>query len=153
MNVRSVPTIIFCFILGCTVFLPVARAGEQDQMTKLTFAEPVEIPGAVLPAGVYWFVLQNSFDRNVVQIYSADWSEVEATLMTVPTERRQTTNYTAIEFAERPHDKPQALLKWYFPCRMTGHEFLYSSRHAKEFARDSKQDLLAGPDGLTIAQR
>lgn len=149
MNVRSLAAIIFSFILSCAAFLPAARADDWDQMTKLTFSEPVEIPGGVLPAGAYWFILQNNSDRNVVQIFSADWSKLDATVMTIPTLRRQTTNDTAIEFAERPHDKPEALLKWYFPDRLTGHEFLYSARHEKEFARDGKQDVLAEPLALS----
>ncbi len=69
MNIRDGSTIIFCFILACVVFLPSARADEWDQMTKFTFSQPVEIPGGVLAAGTYWFVLQNNqSDRNIVQI-------------------------------------------------------------------------------------
>ena len=154
MNIRNVSAIIFCLILACAVFLPAAHADDWNQMTKLVFNEPVEIPGGVLPAGAYWFVLQNNSDRNIVQIFSADWSKLDATLMTAPTERWQSTDNTEIEFAERPHDKPEALLKWYFPARLTGHEFLYSVRHEREFARDGKQDVLAEPLALrTVAAK
>lgn len=149
MNTRNILGIICGFILACAVFLPAAQAGERDQMTKLKFSEPVEIPSHILPAGSYWFVLQdNQSDRNIVQIFTADWKKLEAILITVPTERWDVTNETQIEFAERPHDKPEALLKWYFPDRMTGHEFLYSERHEKEFARDGKQDIAAQPLAL-----
>jgi hypothetical protein len=143
MNIRKVLEVVFCFMLACTVFLPVARADEWDQMTKLTFSGPVEIPGSVLPAGSYWFVLlNNSSDRNVVQIFSEDWSRLYATLLAIPTDRQQPTDETEVKFAERPHDKPEALLKWYYPGLLTGHEFLYSAKHEREFARDAKQDVL-----------
>lgn len=145
MNIRSA-SIIFCFILACAVFLPAARADDWNQMTKLEFSQPIEIPGGVLPAGTYWFVLQdNQGNRNVVQIFSADCSKIDAMLLAVPSYRQKATDDTEIEFAERPHQKPEALLKWYYPGRLTGHEFLYSAKHEQEFARDAKEDNLAEP--------
>jgi hypothetical protein len=134
---------IFCCVLACAILLPAANADEENQMTKLSFSEPVEIPGQVLPAGTYWFVLLNSAsNRNIVQIFSGDWSKVEATLETVPTDRQQPTDETEIQFAERPYQKPEAILKWYYPGLRTGHEFLYSSKHEKEFAREATRDVL-----------
>jgi hypothetical protein len=62
-------------------------------------------------------------------------------LSTFPTYRMQSTNTTEIEFAERPHNQPEAVLAWYYPGRLTGHEFVYAKRHENEFARDIKQDV------------
>jgi hypothetical protein len=144
MTICKTLAVIFCFMLACTVFLPVARADEWDQMTKLTFTEPVEIPGQVLPAGTYWFVLMdNPSDRNIIRVFSQDWSKLYATLLAVPTDRQQPTDRTEIKLAERPHDRPEALLKWYYPGLLTGHEFIYSVKHEREFARDAKLDVLA----------
>ncbi len=149
MKIRNAAAITIFFSLACAVFLPAARADDWNQMTKLAFTQPVEIPGGVLRAGTYWFVLaDNDADRNIVQIFSVDRSQLEATLITAPTYRQQPANETEIKFAERPHEKPEALLKWYFPGSLTGHEFLYSSRHEKEFARDAKQDVLIEPTSL-----
>jgi hypothetical protein len=149
MNTGKLLSVLFCFVLACAVFVPMARADEYDQMTRMTFSEPVEIPGQVLPAGTYWFVLaRNTSDRNIVQVFSKDWSKFYANLFAIPTDRQQPTNRTEIEFAERPHNKPEALLKWYYPGMLTGHEFLYSRRHEKEFARDAKQDVRATPVSL-----
>jgi hypothetical protein len=143
MNGYKALAIIFCWVLACTIFLPAAKADEWNQMTKLSFSEAVEIPGQALPAGTYWFVLQNdASDRDIVQIFSGDWSKLEATLQTVPTDRQQSTDETEIQFAERPVQKPEAILKWYYPGLLTGHEFLYSSKHEKEFAREEKRDVL-----------
>ncbi len=138
--------IIFCCALACVIFLPNANASEWDQMTNLTFNQPVEIPGKVLPAGSYWFVLtQDTSDRNVVQIFNKNWTKLDATLLTAPTIRKESTNRTEVKFAERPHDKPEAMLKWFYPGRLTGHEFLYaSSKREKEFTRDPKVYVLAG---------
>jgi hypothetical protein len=150
MTIRNLSTVILCLTLVCAVFPLAARADDWNQMTKMTFSGPVEIPGMVLPAGTYWFVLQNNWaDRNLVQIFSADWSKVDATVITATSYRREPKAHTEIEFAERPHDKPEALLKWYYPGELIGHEFLYSMRHEKEFARDRKRDEVAAP--LTLA--
>jgi hypothetical protein len=146
MNFRRSLAIVFCFILACMVFLPVARADEWNQMTKLEFSQPVEIPGTVLPAGTYWFVLLNNrSDRNIVQIFSSDWSKLYATLFTVSTERMQPTVRTEIKFAERLHSQPEALWKWYYPGLPIGHEFMYPTKEEKELTRDAKQDLLIQP--------
>jgi hypothetical protein len=134
---------ILCCALACAILPPAAKGDEWNQMTKLSFSEPVEIPGQVLPAGTYWFVLQNNAsNRDVVQIFGADWSRIEATLETVPTDRQQPTDGTEIQFAERPSQKPEAILKWYYPGLLTGHEFVYSRQYEKEFAREAKRDVL-----------
>lgn len=136
----SIFSILFCMALMVAA-LSSAHAGIWNQKTELTFNHPVEIPHTTLPAGTYWFVLADgASNRDVVQIYSADWSKRYATLQTVPTERVSTTNDTELTFAERPANKPEALLTWYYPGQVTGHEFIYSSRHEKEFARDAKQE-------------
>jgi hypothetical protein len=143
MNNCKVFAVIFCWVLSCAVLLPAARADAWNQKTKMIFAQPVELPGGVLPAGTYWFLLlDNHYDRNIVQVFSEDWSYLYATLSTIPTDRQQATDETEIKFAERPYDKPEALLKWYYPGLLTGHEFLYSRKQQKELAHDGRQDVL-----------
>jgi hypothetical protein len=133
-------------ILASAVFLPAARADERNQKTKITFSQPVGIPGAVLPAGTYWFILEpNLYNQDVVQIFNKDRSMLCATLITVPTVLPQPLNETEIELAERPGQEPEALVKWYYPGRETGHEFLYPKREERELASDAKRDVLAQP--------
>lgn len=145
MKIRNVLSGVCGIVLAFSAFLPVARADVWNQQTELSFSQPVEIPGRVLPAGRYWFVLLNSpSDRNVVQIFSSDWSKEYATLETVSQIRTQSTDKTEVQFAERRHDKPVALLSWYYPGELTGHEFLYSPRHERQFAREVKEEIVAG---------
>jgi len=151
MKICKISAIICGLVLVCLALLPAARADTYNQATELVFNQSVEIPGEVLPAGTYWFVLQDNIsDRNVVEIFNADRSQLEAILIAVPAVRQQTTSETEIKFAERPHDKPEALLKWFYPGQLEGHEFIYSKRHEREFARDAQQDVLTEP--TTIAQ-
>jgi hypothetical protein len=143
MNSYKLLAIIFCCVLSCAVFLPAAKANTWDQMTKMSFTQPIEIPGSVLPAGTYWFVLQPSdSDRDIVQVFSQDWSHLYATLETIPVDRPQAKDKTEVKFAERPYDQPEALREWYYPGLLSGHEFLYSRKQEKQLARDVQKDVL-----------
>ena len=74
-----------------------ARADEWDHATKLTFSEPVEIPGRFLDAGTYWFTLADSqSDRNIVQIWNADRTELVTTVLAIPDYRLLPTGDTVI---------------------------------------------------------
>jgi hypothetical protein len=61
----------------------------------------------------------------------------------MPTERQEPTDDTAITFAEQSGGNPEALLKWFYPGRLTGHEFAYSNRQEKELAQDKQQTVVA----------
>jgi hypothetical protein len=100
----------------------------------------VEIPGHVLPAGSYLFVLANNdFDRQIVEIFSSDRSTLFATVQTVPVERLEPVGDTVLTFAERPSDKPEAILTWFYPGESTGHEFVYSRNEGRELAADEHE--------------
>src|ERR1700674_1672869 len=87
--------------LAFVIMLPAARAEEHDQASKLTFNQSIQIPGRVLPAGTYWFVLANIDSRNLVQVFSSDRSTLLASILTIDAERLKTTEHTAMTFAER----------------------------------------------------
>lgn len=146
MNTKKVLSIFFGAILACAAFLPVAQASEFNQQTKLTFDQPVEVPGQVLPAGSYWFVLVDDVSsRDMVQVFSADWKTLYATLITVNSERQYPAEGTLLKFANRESAGAQALLTWFFPGETIGHEFLYSNQEEKELAQDRQQTVVARP--------
>ena len=121
-----------------------AHADEADQASKITFSQPIQIPGAVLPAGTYLFKLADSnADLNVVQIFNADRTVLYATLQTAATDRPEPTNYTMVEIADQGSGQPDALLKWFYPGRETGHEFVYPKRQEKELAQDKQKAIVA----------
>ncbi len=153
MNTKKVFFAFFTLVLMFAVMLPVARADVWDQATKLTFSQPVEIPGQILPAGSYLFVLLgDSGTRDVVQIFNADRNRLYATLITVPSSRMDPTDDTVISFAERPSGQPEAILTWFYPGELTGHEFRYSGQEDRELASDTKDVVTAGPSGSTSDQ-
>jgi Protein of unknown function (DUF2911) len=98
-------------VLLCALVAPsTMMADESDQATKLTFSESVEVPGQVLPAGTYWFTLvDNAADRNVVQIWNADRTQLVTTILAIPDYRMQPKGKTVINFEERPADQPEAI--------------------------------------------
>src|SRR5271163_669354 len=75
---RTIFAVLALTLLGATLATG-ARADEWNKRTVLTFSQPVEIPGQILPAGTYAFVLLDSpADRHIVQIFSADGSHLIA---------------------------------------------------------------------------
>ena len=133
--------IAVALIIASTLFFGLAaHADESDQATKITFSQPVQIPGQVLPAGTYLFKLEDSdSSQNIVQIFNADRTVLYATLQTVATERREPTGFTVLALAEQGAGQPDALLKWFYPGRETGNEFVYSKQKEKELAQDRQQ--------------
>jgi hypothetical protein len=131
---------VFSVFLGCAAFLPVAQAWEDRQQTKVTFSQPVEIPGQVLPAGTYWFVVTgDTFNGDFVRIYGADRTTVIATELTVATERSKPADGILLTFAERQSSEPEALLKWFYPGETVGHEFQYRKPEEEELAQDKQR--------------
>lgn len=135
---------ILATVLAFLTTLPLARASEQDQATKLTFNKAVQIPGRVLPAGTYWFVLaKTNTTPNVVQIFNSDRSTLYATILTVNAERSNPTDKTAITFADRGAMQPENMVTWFYPGYTTGHEFVYANSEEKELAQVKQHTVIA----------
>jgi len=142
MNRRTFVAIVLTLVVGSAIFASVARADENNQATQVTFSQSVEIPGQVLPAGSYLFlVASDGYDRNLVRIFSADRSKLFATLATVDSERKAPARNTMFTLAERSSDQPAALLTWFYPGNSTGHQFVYSKSESAELARDTRQTI------------
>jgi hypothetical protein len=130
-----------CFItmgmlLAFFISLPSARAGEYDQTTKLTFSQPIQIPGHVLPAGTYWFTLSNTPSaRNIVNIYNSDRSTLYATIITINAESLTAYDKTTFTFAEREPMQPKTLVSWFYPGESAGHQFVYPPTEQRELAQ------------------
>jgi hypothetical protein len=145
--------IVLGLLIALGVFFELAaHAEETSEFTQITFSKPVQIPGQVLPAGTYLLQRADSNDPNIVQIFSADRRVLFATLFTVPAERSETTSDTAITLAEEMAGKPEVLVKWFYPGRTTGHEFVYPQQQEKEIAQARQEtfignELISSPTG------
>ena len=133
------------------IFELAAHADEFNLSTTLTFSQPIQIPGQVLPAGSYLFKLvETGSDQHVVQIFSADSNVLRATLLTASAERRNATTDTVVTLAEQEGGRPDALVKWFYPGREIGNEFLYPKRVEKELSQDKQEAIVAKPAVSTV---
>jgi hypothetical protein len=178
VNTKSLLSITLGVFISCAMMIAPAKADVWNQQTKVTFSQPVEVPGRTLPAGTYWFVLANNVaDRNIVQIFSQDWSTMYANVFTVPIDRLSPSDDTLLTLAEPesnrtptpvkwyypgpapeilftiadPHSNgAPAILTWFYPGQTIGHKFEYSKSEESELSQDMQQTLLVNPHGSTV---
>jgi LPXTG-motif cell wall-anchored protein len=141
--VKTIFAVLALTLLGATL-APGARADEWNKKTVMTFSQPVEIPGQILPAGTYTFVLLDSpADRHIVQIFNADGSQIITTVLAINNYRLKPTGDTVVKFAERSGDNPEALKAWFYPGDNFGQEFVYPKQRAIELAVIVKEPVPA----------
>lgn len=131
------------------VMLSQAKADEWNQKTIITFNEPVEIPGQVLPAGTYVFKLADTLgDRNVVEVFNKNETHCYGMFLAIPDERLQPTGKPIITFEERAAGAPEAVRAWFYPGDDYGHEFVYPKATAMELAKANKMPVASMPNEL-----
>jgi hypothetical protein len=135
--------LLIAFAIASVLFLEVAaRADEADQSIKITFNQPIEIPGQVLPAGTYLFKLADPNELNLVRIFNSEGTRLYATLQTVTAERSKPTGDTVVVLAEQPNGRPETLVKWFYPGNPSGHELVYSKQEEQQLAQDRQQTIV-----------
>jgi hypothetical protein len=141
--VKTIFAVFALTLLGATL-APGAHADEWNKKTIMTFSQPVEIPGQILPAGTYTFVLADSpADRHIVQIFNADGSQIIATVLAINNYRLKPSGDSVVKFAERSGDNPEALKAWFYPGDNFGQEFVYPKQRAIELAVIVKEPIPA----------
>jgi hypothetical protein len=125
---RKMFTGIICLMLLAIFFVPQGRADELDRKTIMTFNQPIQVPGKVLPAGTYVFKLLDSNDPTLVTIFGADETHLITTVRGIPNSRTQTPDNTSIQFEDRSSGQPEALKAWFYKGDDTGVEFVYPAQ-------------------------
>lgn len=149
MKINKAFVLLGLMIAFALFFELAAHADEENEASTLTFSQPIQVPGQVLPAGTYFFKLVDTdSDQHIVQILNAAQNTVYATLQTVATERPEATDDTSLAFVEQGPGKPDVLLKWFYPGRLTGNEFVYSKQTEKNLAQDKQQVIEANQPTL-----
>jgi len=119
-----------------------ARADEWNKKTVMTVNEPIQVPNKVLPAGTYVIKLLSSpSDRHIVQIFNADETQLQTTILAIPNYRIQPTGKTVFSFWETPPGQPKALRAWFYPGDNFGQEFAYPKSAAVQIAAVSHQQV------------
>ena len=150
-RINKLWVIVGMAIAYCLFFEIAAHADVLNQETIITFDHPVDIPGHALAAGTYTFkVADNVTGQNMVQIFNADGTKLYATAATIPTIRQNATTNTAITLAEQKPGEADALLKWFYPGRLTGHQFVYPAQEDQQLAQDQYVTVTATPRGTKL---
>jgi hypothetical protein len=134
-------------LASCLAFLFfafAARADEWNKKTILTFNQPVELPGVVLPAGTYVFKLVDlPGARDIVQVFNQNENQLFATIIAIPHLHPVAHEKPYIGFEERPSNAPVAIHEWFYPGEVSGLEFVYPKTRAVQLARETHQPVLA----------
>jgi hypothetical protein len=93
-------------------------------ITYLTFSGPVQVPGAVLPAGTYTF---RRIVPGVILVTGRNERTVYAMFMTIPRERATVAHKDEMIFDETAATccAPAAARVWFPAHRRLGYEFVY----------------------------
>lgn len=142
-TIKTVLVVLALALVGA-IFTSGVRADDWNKKTVMTFSQPVEIPGQILPAGTYTIKLVDlAAERHIVQFLDADGIKVIATVLAINNWRLQPTGETVVKFAERAGDRPEALKAWFYPGDNFGQEFVYPRHRAIELAVATKEPIPA----------
>jgi hypothetical protein len=104
------------------VVTPTIGAGSRLQFS----ASLVQVPGHVLPPGVYVFKLADvSGERNVVQIWNSDQTVLYATVMGYPEYLTDVPNENRFTLERRERNAPKMLKFWFQAGNPVGERFVY----------------------------
>ncbi len=136
-------------LVGAVSAAPVSAQTNLNNRTVVTFSQPVEVPGKVLPAGTYTFELNDSMaNRHIVQIFDQAGTKIVALVLAVPNRRLTPTTDTVIKFAEVAAGQPQALRAWFYPGQTVGQEMVYPKTRARQLAATSNVVVPAVEDSF-----
>lgn len=149
LNARLISIATACLFVVGSMLPSRALSDEWDKKTVVTFNNPVQIPGKVLPAGTYVFkVLDSSSSRDIVQIFDKDEKRLIATTLAVPNYRLQPSGKPIVTFDERPPGTPMAVKAWFYPGDNYGHQFVYPHQMATQLAKANNQNVLSMADDM-----
>ena len=136
--------IVIGLIIAFTLIVELAaHADEFDHATVITFTQPVQIPGQVLPTGTYLFELgDHGTETHTVQIFSSDRRVLYGTFLTSSTQLQEPANDVELTFAESEAGASPVLLKWFYPGSEIGNEFVYSKQTEKQLAQDKLETIV-----------
>ena len=130
MTLRSMQLIAAVSVLPLT--FPIANADTFNKKTKLTFSQPIRVPGVTLSAGSYIFKLVDSqSSRNIVQIMNVRENKLYTTVLAIPDYRLNPSSHTVMTFGETGTGCAPAVKAWFYPGDNTGSRFVYGKKEAE----------------------
>jgi hypothetical protein len=110
-------------------------AQPSNKKTNLDVKETILIPGKELPPGKYVIkLMDSSSNRNIVQVFNEDETQLQATILAIPNYRLERTGDTELRYWESASGTPPALRAWFYPGDNFGQEFAYPKELAEQIA-------------------
>jgi hypothetical protein len=111
-------------ILGA-ILAPSLRADESDKTTHITINQPLQVQGTLLAPGRYVFKLASAdYDHHTVQIYNADETRLETTVLANSAYRLEPSGATRLIISDPQDGQPAILQFWFYPGDNIGLEFV-----------------------------
>jgi len=119
-------------VSSCLLWTSPSSASDWNRETTAVFNRPVEIPGQILPAGIYVFKLADiPGERSVVQIWNADQTLLLATLLAWPDYIREGPSENRFVLEEREKGAPALLKAWIYRGNSHVQTFTYPKTRIK----------------------
>jgi hypothetical protein len=130
MKTKALVLIILLFGLTCLFNAAISSASDWNKASTITFKNPVQIPGQILPAGMYVFkLLDDDMNHHVVQIWNAEQTKLVATVLATTTMLLdKSPTESSVMFEEQVKGKPMALKVWFHPGSPYGEQFTYPAK-------------------------
>jgi len=143
MSSTKLSRMLLFLICAVGVIATSVFAQTIDKKVYFTFAGPVEIPGATLPAGKYLFHLADpDSGRQVLQVQSADGKKVFGMFFSLPAQRPSPPNDAEVRFLEAASGSPAVISTLWYAGERTGRELIYPREQALRIAKTTNAAVL-----------
>jgi hypothetical protein len=108
-------------------------ASDWNRLTTVIFDRPVQIPGQVLPPGIYVFKLADlEGEHHVVQIWNADQTILYAMVMGFPEYRDTAPSENRFTLEQKDKNEPAVLTSWFHEGNANGERFIYPKKNSEK---------------------
>ena len=145
-STKTAAILLGCSVLALIALIPQNVHGDEWTLsTRFTVNQPFQVPRLVLhPYTPYVIRLYDSpANRNVVQIYNEDQTQLLTTFMAASDQRSEPPDNTVFTFFETERGYPLPIKEWFYPGRITGLEFIYPKQQAREIAMHAQEPVLS----------
>jgi hypothetical protein len=117
---------VFALALLAAALAPSAKADEWNKKTVITVhGGALQIQGKTLEPGKYVLkLLDSQSDRRILQVFNANETKLETTILANAAYRFEPAGRTAFTFYEMAVGQPPALRTWFYPGDNFGLEFV-----------------------------
>ena len=123
---KSLKIALVTAVLALTAAASSHAAWTYNHENRLSFSQPVALPGVVLPAGEYSFDVASPTSLDVVVVRDRKTSSVFYMGFTRTVNRpRSMPTGAPITFGEAPANQPRPISTWYEIGDTMGHQFIY----------------------------